>query len=171
MRFLIALLSLSVLSLAAPDASAKPKPGPVVKKIPANQARIKQMHDAKVKRGTGLPTFSFGRGYSTIETKFHEPFRVSPPVEWVTDYGEADGSAYRVRLSQINFPDGKKRSLYTDAQKAEVFKNLVGHLYALKGPQLDKVLASSDGKELFAKFREGIDGPGFDFPMAIPAPR
>ena len=48
---------------------------------------------------------------------------VTPAVEWVTDYGEAEGSAYRMRLSLINWPEGGKRSLYTDEQnRAWIFR-------------------------------------------------
>jgi len=167
------LLALAMFSLAAPS-FAKPKArqkAPAAKKIKVVRAKVEAMHNAKVKRDLGLPTAAFGSGYSHITTKWHD-LKVSPPVDgWVTDYDEAEGSAYRVRLSRITFPGGEKRSLYTDDQKTEVFKNMIGHLYNLKGPALAKVLGGAEGKALFEKFKEGIDEGGFDFPMALTAPR
>ena len=45
--------------------------------------------------------------------------------------------------------------------------DMVGHLYKLSGPELDKVVASPEGKALQAKFASDIDDGGFDFPMKV----
>src|SRR5205085_1092889 len=102
--------------------------------VSARPERIKQVHDFDVKWGLGLPIVSQKGSASEIKNKWTEPFDVAPPViDWVTDYGEAEGSAYRVRLSLINWPGGSMRSLYSDEQKTTLFRNLVGHLYELAG--------------------------------------
>ena len=168
-RCWLSVVSLLVLLVTSFAANAG---GPPLSMASARPERIKQLRDSKVKTALGLPTFTFGRGYSTISNKWTPPFRVSPPVEgWVTDSGEADDSAYRVRLAEIRFPDGTRRSLYTPAQKQELFKNLIGHLYLLSGKRLDQALGLAENRALFQRFDAGIDGPGFDFPFKIRAPR
>lgn len=177
MRFNHVVLTLAAAAMLGAPTIALAKPPPPKKQtsrarehvLTAKQDRIKQLHDQAIKWKLGLPRFTFGHGYSTLSTKFTPEFRVSPPVDgWVTDYGEADGSAYRIRLSLINWgTEEGKRSLYTDAQKIEVFKNLVGHLYKLAGADLDKVVKSPEGQALQGEFASKIDDGGFDFPMKL----
>jgi hypothetical protein len=161
-------LAVSLALMALPVHAKKPPPKPKGLQIAARPDRIKQMHDYDVKWGLGLPIVAQKGSASEISNKWTKPFDVSPPVlEWVTDYGEAEGSAYRVRLSPIKWPDGSTRSLYTDEHKRELFKNLVGHLYKLAGKDLEKLLSSAEGQALAAEFKQKIDEGGFDFPMKI----
>jgi hypothetical protein len=164
LAILVAALALPALAKPAPKKPAAKKP----QEITAKKDRIKQMHDFDIKFDLGLPIWSHGGASSEVKTKWTEPFRVSPPLlDWVTDYGEAEGSAYRVRLSHIKWPDGQVKSLYDEAHTKELFKNLVGHLYKLTGKELEKVLGSPEGQQLFTDFSTKIDDGGFDFPMKI----
>src|SRR5262249_22126287 len=136
--------------------------------ITAKQDRIKQLHDYDVKWGLGLPIFAHKGTGSDLSNKWTKSIFVTPAVaEWVTDYGEAEGRASRVRLSLINWPDGTKKSLYTDDQKKQLFKSLFGHIYKLSGKELERVLAAPEVQQLATDFATKIDEGGFDFPMKI----
>src|SRR5512140_3439545 len=103
-------LALVIAALASP-AFAKPppkKPAPAKAIVlTAKQDRIKKMHDFDVKWAIGLPIVAHKGSASEVKNKWTEPFDVSPPIlEWVTDYGEAEGSTSRIQLSKIHWPDG-----------------------------------------------------------------
>ena len=162
-------LALACLALPAVAKPPAKKPAPARgRTLVADKARIKQMHDYDVKFGLGLPIVAQKGSASEIKNKWTEAFDVSPPlIDWVTDYGEAEGSAYRVRLSLINWPDGNKRSLYSDEHKRELFRGLFRHLYKLAGKQADELLKSAEVQALEAEFGSKIDEGGFDFPLKL----
>ena len=169
----LALAATAALLLASPTAHAKPpakqaQKAPAAKKIPANMAKVKELLHTENKFALGLPKFSTGRGYSGISTKWLPEFHVSPPVEWVTDSQWVAGTAYTVQLTKVKKPDGAVDSIYTPAQKQEVFANLVGHIYGVKGPAFTKWASGAEGKDLLEKWTAQVDdGTGFSFPMAI----
>lgn len=170
----LALVATAVLLLSAPAAHAKPPPAKQAakpaagKKLPANAAKVKELLTTKNKVALGLPYFSSGRGYSGISTKWLPEFRVSPPVDWVTDSNWVEGTVYTVKITQVKKPDGKVESIYTPEQKKEVFSNLIGHIYGLKGPAYAKWALGAEGKDLLEKWTVQVDdGTGFNFPMAI----
>jgi hypothetical protein len=159
-----------IFAVAAPALAAPPKkkPAPRTTVLAARPERIKQLHDFDLKWSLGLPIVAQKGSASEISNKWTKPFDVSPPViDWVTDYGEAEGSAYRVRLSLIAWPDGKKASLYSDEQKRELFDNLFKHLYKPLPKDVKHLLESAELKALAVEFAGKIDEGGFDFPMKI----